>query len=177
MRRARPDLAPVSVAGSGASAASSAVCTRPVPELTSSQAALPSRMPTSSSPIVVSTTTEPRATSPSRTEPLADLAPTPARACSTAMSPLAALTRSSPPATPIQVSPLEFFTTAVLVELAQAHVARAGADVGVRGGVLDGDLAGAGLEVQPRGALEPMRPMPVLIRRSPSSPSVRKSVS
>ena len=82
-------------------------------ELTSSQAAVPSRMPTSRSPILVSSTTEPRTTSPSRTSPLADLATTPACARSTAMLPLAALSRRSPPATPTHVSPLEFLITAL----------------------------------------------------------------
>src|SRR3954447_13957461 len=167
----------VSVAGPGASAASRAVCTRPVPELTSSQAALPSRMPTSSSPILVSTTTEPRATSPSRTEPLADLAPTPARACSTAMSPLAALTRSSPPAPPIQVSPLEFFTTAVSsssLRRTSPEPALTSTCAVARSTVISPAPA---FRFSRAARSTPMRPTPVLIRRSPSSPSVRKSVS
>ena len=67
----------------------------------------------------VSSTTEPRTTSPTRTSPLDDLATTLACATSTAMLPLAALTRRSPAATPTQVAPLEFLITALRVELAQ----------------------------------------------------------
>ena len=81
--------------------------------LTSSHAAVPSRMPTSRSPTFVSSTTVPRTTSPTRTSPLADLATTLARDSSTAISPLAALRRRSPPATPTHVSPLEFLITAL----------------------------------------------------------------
>jgi hypothetical protein len=52
------------------------VRTLPQPELASSHAALPWRMPTSSSPSAVSSTTEPRTTSPTRTLPLAVLTTT-----------------------------------------------------------------------------------------------------
>ena len=93
--------------GSGASAASSSLWTRPAAARTSSQAGVPSGMPTSRSPSLVSSTTELRTASPSRTSPLADLATTLARDASMAMLPLAALTRRSPPARPTQVSPLE----------------------------------------------------------------------
>src|SRR5258708_237301 len=61
---------------SGPSEVSRELCILPATEFTSSQAAVPSRMPTSRSPEAVSSATEPRMTSPSRTLPLAVLAMT-----------------------------------------------------------------------------------------------------
>ena len=93
--------------------ASRSLCTWPATALTSRYAAVPSPTPTSRSPIAVSSTTEPRTTSRRRTSPFADFATVVPRARSTTIAPLAALTLRSPPATPIHVSPLEFFTTAL----------------------------------------------------------------
>ena len=97
----------------GSDEASRSLCTWPAAALTSRYAAVPSATPTSRSPIAVSSTTEPRTTSRRRTSPFADFATVVPRARSTTIGPLAALTFRSPPATPIHVSPLEFFTTAL----------------------------------------------------------------
>jgi hypothetical protein len=70
-------------------------------------------MPMSRSPVRVSSTTEPRTTSPTRTSPAAVLAPTFVCARSTEMLPLATLTRRSPATLPTQMSPLAFLTTPV----------------------------------------------------------------
>ena len=130
-KEVRARTSTVSSTARARSAASSALRTRRTAVCTSSQAAVPSRMPTSRSPIAVSSTTEPRATSPSRTSPLAVLATTPASARSTAMLPLAALTpqvagdRADPG---VAVGVLDHRAA---VELADAHLARAGGDLGV----------------------------------------------
>ena len=150
--RARTSM--VSSVCSGRPEASSALWIFPAVELTSSQAATPSRMPTSTSPSLVSSATEPRAASPSRTSPLADFALTSAFAMSMAMLPFAALMRRSRSATPTQVSPLEFLITALPCELAHAHVARPGGHLGVAGHPVDRDVAGAALEVERRDLAE-----------------------
>ena len=98
--------------GSGGPEASRSFCTLPNRVLRSSQAATPSRTPTSTVPAAVSATTAPRATSPRRTSPFAVFAVTAASAWSTEILPLAAFTRRSPVTSPIRVSPLEFLTTA-----------------------------------------------------------------
>ena len=82
-------------------------------EFTSSQAAVPSRMPTSISPIAVSSATEPRRPRRAGRRRWRSWRRRSALARSTAMLPLAALTRRSPVATPTQVSPLEFLITAL----------------------------------------------------------------
>ena len=99
----------------GASAASSALCTRPSGGAdvqprggALADADLERRR------CLVSSTTEPRTTSPSADVAVGGLGDDAGRARrSTAMLPLAALSRRSPPATPTQVSPLEFLITAL----------------------------------------------------------------
>ena len=99
---------------------------------TSSQAAVPSRMPTSRSPSAVSSTTEPRTTSPRRTSPLAVLATTLARA---PVDGDAAVGRVDPQVAAGRADPgvaVGVLDHGAAVELADADVAGPGGDLGVR---------------------------------------------
>ncbi len=100
-------------AGPGSPVASISVRTLPNCVCTSSLAAVPAWMPISMAPRLVFRLAAPRVSPPTRRSPLAVVASTPARACSTSMRPLAPLTRRSPSISPSQTSPLELLITAL----------------------------------------------------------------
>src|SRR5262249_36119431 len=104
-------ISTLSACSEGASDAVISLRTRPNSVLTSSHAVLPSRIPTSISPIPVSSVSDPRTASSTRTAPFADFASTSSAASSTVTSPLAARTLTGACAALITVLPLEFFSS------------------------------------------------------------------